>query len=82
MPLSAEAVRRIDDLRAELLQRNGEHGTEFWFTFTEAQMIDLASGYVPNDLKAAFRAALDWDEEDRRRVERPVPPSKRRQRTA
>jgi hypothetical protein len=73
---SPEWVNRLEALRQELLAQGGP-GTEFVFRFTEGQLLDLASGYVPVGLKAAFMAALDWSEEDRRRAARPVQPHKR-----
>lgn len=69
MPLSPEAVLQIEELRQLLLVENGTQTTDFHFCFTDAQVLDLASGYVPDALKAAFRAALDWHEEDKRRAE-------------
>lgn len=69
MALSAEAVLQIEELRKLLLQENGDQETRFAFTFTDAQVLDLASGYVPDSLKASFRAALDWHEEDQRRAD-------------
>ena len=78
MALSPSAVAKIDALRAELLQRQGEHGTVYGFEFTEAQVEDMAAGYVPRDVVAAMRAALDWAEEDRRRAGRPIRKTKER----
>lgn len=69
MPAAALSNAELLD---ELAQRRAEHGTIFYFEFNEDQVMDLASGYVPNVLKATFKAALDWDEEDKRRAERPV----------
>jgi hypothetical protein len=48
----------------------------FTFQFLPSQVIDLASGYVPADVRAMCLAALDWREEDRRRAARPVPKKK------
>ncbi len=72
-PVSPEFVLRLDALRAEFMQQNadGLPATSFNFWFTEEQMLDLASGYVPNSIRAAFMAALDWAEEDRRRAGAP-----------
>lgn len=69
MPLSAAAVYQLDELRKLLLRENGDQVTMFHFQFTDEQVLDLASGLVPDSLKAAFRAALDWYEEDKRRAE-------------
>ncbi len=60
------------DIRDALLTRNAEHLPEFWVTLTEAEVEDCASGYVPKSVKARLRAMLDWQEEDRRRAQRPV----------
>ena len=70
-----------EDLRAALLERNEEHGTEFYLLVNEEQALDLASGYVPNAVKAMARTMLDWQEEDRRRAERPMHKPKKRKRT-
>jgi hypothetical protein len=66
-----------DDLRAELVQRNAEHGTEWYVLLNDDQAADLASGFVPQSVKAMVRCMLDWRDEDRRRAERPVPTPKR-----
>ena len=68
---SADFLKRLDALRAEFLALN-QAGTVFYYEFTEDQLLDLASGYVPVALKAMFVASLDWAEEDRRRAQRPV----------
>lgn len=78
MALSAEAIEQIEDLRQWLLHEHSDHTTRFCFEFTEEQVLDLASGYVPNSLKAACRAALDWAEEDQRRADRPVKGTRRK----
>jgi len=78
MALSPEAVTQIERLRTLLLHELGDQAsTRYCFEFTDEQVLDLASGYVPDSLKAAFRAALDWAEEDRRRAERPARSRKR-----
>lgn len=66
--LSVDAVQEIERLRKLLLEENGDQVTQFHFWFTDAQLLDLAAGYVPDSLKATFRAALDWHEEDHRRA--------------
>lgn len=76
MPLSADAVTQIAALRQLLLRENGDQVTMFHFAFTDEQVLDLAAGYVPDSLKGAFRAALDWYEEDQRRAAA-VRPAKR-----
>lgn len=77
MPLSEAAVYQLEELRKLLLQENGAQVTQFQFSFTDEQVLDLASGYVPDSLKAAFRAALDWYEEDKRRAAAPAKKRKR-----
>lgn len=69
-----QAIR--DQLRADLTTRLAEHGTMFSLELTEADALDLASGYVPTAVKAAILAMLDWTREDERRAARPtrVPP--------
>lgn len=66
----------IDQLRADvrdaLDQRNAEHETEFTLQLYEADLLDLASGYVPPSVKAMCLAALDWASEDERRANRPA----------
>ena len=59
-------------LRDALLQRNTEHACEFYVLVNQAQAEDLASGYVPTDVKAMILTMLDWQEDDRRRAARPV----------
>ncbi len=61
-------------LRAALVQRNAEHEPECYVLVTEAQLEDLAAGYVPTSVRAMARTMLDWQEDDRRRAARPVPP--------
>jgi len=78
--VSADFVARLAALEAEFkAQAEGGSGeTAFNFWFTESQMLDMASGYVPVSIRAAMMAALDWAEEDRRRAGRPVQPPRRR----
>ena len=71
MPVSVDFVARLDALRQEFI-RETPAGTAFFFEFSEEQALDLASGFVPATAKAAFMAALDWNEEDRRRASRPA----------
>jgi hypothetical protein len=78
IPLSDEAVYQLDALRDVLLRQFGDQETQFHFAFSDSQVLDLASGYVPDSLKAAFRAALDWHEEDKRRARAPARPLKKR----
>lgn len=80
MPLSPEAVDYIEGLRKFLLVENGGQSTRFCFEFDEEQVLELAAGYVPDSLKAAFRAALDWHEEDNRRAAAPARRPKKRAR--
>jgi hypothetical protein len=46
--------------------------TKYWLQLTEGQMIDLASGYVANAVKAMALQQLDYRREDERRAQRPV----------
>jgi len=55
-----------------------DHETEWYMQLTTAEMIDLASGYVPDGVRAKCLYALDEDENDRRRAQRPYPPQKQR----
>ena len=64
----------LADLRAALVQRNAEHAPEFYMLVTEPQAEDIAAGYVPTTVRAMARTMLDWQEDDRRRAARPVPP--------
>ena len=59
-------------LRAALFERNAEHEPECYVLVTEAQLEDLAAGYVPTSVRAMARAILDWQDDDRRRAARPV----------
>jgi hypothetical protein len=67
-------------LRAALVERNAEHVPEFYVLVTEEQAADIASGYVPISVRAMCRTMLDWQDDDRRRAERPL--HKRRTRCA
>jgi hypothetical protein len=59
--------------RLTLLLADYEDGESvFHLQLASSQMIDLASGYVPADVRAMCLAALDWREDDRRRAARPV----------
>ena len=64
--------------REQLAARMTEHGTTFYVELNEDQAEDVASGYVPSDVKAQVRCMLDWQEEDRRRAERPLKPPPRK----
>ena len=72
MPFGPEAEDRMQQIRAELAQRNAEHEPGFYVLINEAQAEDLASGYVPLAVKAMCRTMLDWQDEERRCAERPV----------
>lgn len=61
-------------IREELRQRNLEHGWRFHIEVSEADALDLASGYVPNHVKAMILTMLDFHAEDARRAARPVRP--------
>lgn len=43
-----------------------------WIHLTEAQAIDLASGYVCGAVKSVIRELLDYQAENERRAARPV----------
>ena len=58
--------------------RNAEHETEWYVLLNDEQALDIASGYVPNAVKAMVRTMLDWREEDERRAARPVRKAKTR----
>jgi len=45
----------------------------FYVLVNEQQAIDLASGYVPNAVKAMVTTMLDWRRQDELRAARPVP---------
>lgn len=79
--VSLDDGSRIDDTPIDRIRRDLDVPSEgvntFYIEVTEQQALDIASGYVPNAIKAAVRTMLDWQEEDRRRAERPVP-SKRK----
>jgi hypothetical protein len=79
--VSPEFLVRLDALRAEFMRQNedGLPGTSFNFWFTEEQMLDLSSGYVPMSVRGAMMAALDWAEEDRRRAAAPAYRPRKRQ---
>jgi hypothetical protein len=59
-------------LADELAQRVAERGTDFYVLVNEAEALDLASGYVPLSVRGMVRAMLDFQEDDRRRAERPI----------
>ena len=67
---SATWQARLDRLRQEWNDYAGNQGTVFDFQLNEQQVLDLASGYVPLDIRSMCLAALDWREDDRRRAER------------
>ena len=69
--MTTDQMARLDALRKEWQTADGD-GTVFSFCFSEAQAFDLASGFVPPDVRAMFLAALDWAEDDRRRGARNV----------
>lgn len=67
-------------LCAELAERNADHEPEFNMIITEAQAMDLASGYVPLAVKAMATTMLDWQDDLRRAAERPVPHARKAKR--
>lgn len=67
-------------LKARLDARNAEMETGFYILVTEAEAQNIASGYVPNAVKAQVRAMLDWREEDQRKADAAADEAKRTQR--
>jgi hypothetical protein len=59
-------------LRASLIERNAEHAPEYYLLVNESQCADIASGHVPTAVMAMARTMLDWEDQDRKRAERPV----------
>lgn len=57
------------DLKARLDARNADMDTRFYVLVSEQQAQDIASGYVPNSVKAQVRTMLDWREEDQRKAD-------------
>lgn len=51
-----------------------DDGTGEWFYVrcSEGQALDIASGYVPNAVRAMVTTMLDWQRQDALRAERPV----------
>lgn len=72
MNLDGVRAQNREELEAQ------EQQTIFHLELTEADALDLASGYVPTAIKAACIAGLDWHREDERRAQRPVKKGKRR----
>lgn len=64
------------DLQAELEPRMAERGPVFWIEVSEQQATDIASGYVPNAVKAMVTCMLDFRRQDELRAARPVPKKK------
>lgn len=58
--------------------KESEHDTRFWVQLTEAQALDLASGYVPTAVKAMMLTMLEWNDEDIRKAARPTRRTPRR----
>jgi hypothetical protein len=71
---TATIRRATAEIRAALVERNAEHVPEVYVLVTEDQAADLAAGYVPTSVRAMCRTMLDWQDEDRRRADRPVRP--------
>lgn len=59
-------------LREELLERNASHETLFRVELSESQAVDIASGYVPDAVKAMMTCMLDWRRQDQLRAARPI----------
>jgi hypothetical protein len=60
-------------MKLEAGVRTAEDETIYSIQMTEAQIADLASGFVPSAVKALCLGALDWADEDRRKAARPYP---------
>lgn len=58
--------------QADLEARREAHGHVMHFQISEAEALDLASGYVPLSVQAMAKSMLDWADEDRRAAARPV----------
>lgn len=69
LPMRVQQIR--DALRTELAERMEGRDTLYALELSEADALDLASGYVPEAVKAMCLAMLDWAEEDQRRAHRP-----------
>ena len=54
----------------------------FYMLVTEAQAVDIASGYVPNEVIAQVRCMLDWQRQDQLRAARPVQPVQKRKKAS
>lgn len=52
--------------------------TTYYIQVNEQQALDIASGYVPNVVKAQVLTLLDWVAEDERRANRPSAKKKAR----
>ena len=68
-PSDQEQARQ---LRCELADRNAAHVPEWYLMLNEAEVADLASGYVPHTVVAMARYLLEQADIDRRRAERPA----------
>ena len=66
--------------RAELAERTEIHARQgnYWLLLTEAQAVDIASGYVPNAIRAMTRELLEFKEDLERKAARPVRKTRRR----
>lgn len=67
-PAQIDALRNQNRLELE----SSEQETIFHLELTEADAMDLASGFVPMAIRAACIAGLDWERDDQRRALRPV----------
>lgn len=70
------------ELRAALQQRNEEHGTDFHLLVNEDEALDLASGRVPQTVKAMAATMLDWIDTDNRNALANAARSERKKRHA
>lgn len=59
-------------------QRESSDETMYHALLSEAQVQDLAAGFVPKAAKAQMLDFLDWLDADRRKADRPVETPKKR----
>ncbi len=63
---------RADDVKPKSATLPLVQETRYFLELTEGQMADLASGFVPNAVKAMAIRDLDQVREDEKRAARPV----------
>jgi hypothetical protein len=70
--VTPEAEARIQAVRDACRAASDDHGHVFHVEVSEGDAVDLASGYVPERVRAMVLTMLDWQRIDERRAERPV----------